>query len=502
MSDKILLVDDHIDELNMLSFIISKHFPQYQLVTALNGKQGIQLYNTMSFDFIITDVQMPIMNGIEMIKIIRIKEPNIPVLFISGFDEFKYVKEAITLQVIEYLLKPIEPKVLVKQIKTIIQNKRINEGHLKEIQELELNTSKHLIVELINGKLYSEFSLEEQQLIIKYTSTSFYIILIEVNVFNSSGYSLIKQFLAKMNKYDYILISPRESLFIIPANKKADLNAIKQEFIEKLDNNLINLVNLYVSRNISHPKNTFEEFSNLKNNTLKNFYEVNSTDNSIAKKDEDFFLYQQTHLENIKQFIHAQNIESLETYLNQLIDDLILETPYSPNYIRFFFSNIFEKIITNFDLNIANYDKIFSQLINSQHISEIKKYIDQIFRDLYEREKILDYSGDLYVNETKKYILNHYNQNFSLEDISDYIGLSPKYISDIFSRNEGVGISKFTNKIRIDKATELLQNTNHNIGQIGLLVGYSNDAYFIRKFKEIIGMTPNAYRIKYYRNEL
>ncbi|OTE88794.1 DNA-binding response regulator, partial [Escherichia coli] len=93
---------------------------EWLIEEAKNGREAWQLFQKQPFDLIITDVKMPFMDGHALVARIKEAVPEIPVMFISGFEDFHYVKKAIQLQAVDYLLKPIDPDDFYEQINKII----------------------------------------------------------------------------------------------------------------------------------------------------------------------------------------------------------------------------------------------------------------------------------------------------------------------------------------------------------------------------------------------
>ena len=102
----ILYVEDDIDIREELSDILQ--FSVENLYVATNGKEGLELYKKHNIDIIITDINMPIMNGLEMIGNIRKDDENIPIIITSAFNDISYLKKAIDLQVDKYINKPVD----------------------------------------------------------------------------------------------------------------------------------------------------------------------------------------------------------------------------------------------------------------------------------------------------------------------------------------------------------------------------------------------------------
>ena len=94
----------------------------------------------------------------------------------------------------------------------------------------------------------------------------------------------------------------------------------------------------------------------------------------------------------------------------------------------------------------------------------------------------------------KQYIHNNYGNDLSLDILSEEIHLSPRYLSALFIEEEGIGINRYIKNIRMQKARELLLETNLKVSDICLKVGYSNLSYFCKTFLENFGVTPDKFR--------
>lgn len=123
MMKKILIVDDEKFIRNGISAIINNNFPDvFQTELAKNGKEALEFMQKTTFDLIITDINMPFMNGIDFIKELRQSKQELTVIVISGYDEFEYARQCMKYGVQNYLLKPINDKELVEVIKENLKN--------------------------------------------------------------------------------------------------------------------------------------------------------------------------------------------------------------------------------------------------------------------------------------------------------------------------------------------------------------------------------------------
>ena len=95
------------------------------------------------------------------------------------------------------------------------------------------------------------------------------------------------------------------------------------------------------------------------------------------------------------------------------------------------------------------------------------------------------------------FIKNHYNQDLTLQIIADHCYMNPSYLSTLFKKTLGIGISNYITQVRISQAAVLLATTNYAVTDIGKRIGYNDPAYFSRAFKRIEGVNPRAYRKKH-----
>ena len=107
---KIIVAEDEPTALNHVCMILAKKCPQYRVVgTAENGQEALDMIQKEAPDVLITDVKMPIMDGIQLVAKVKEEFPEILSVIISGYSDFEYAKGALRSGVCDYLLKPLAP---------------------------------------------------------------------------------------------------------------------------------------------------------------------------------------------------------------------------------------------------------------------------------------------------------------------------------------------------------------------------------------------------------
>ena len=178
-------------------------------------------------DIVITDIKMPFMVGLELSRLLRESMPQIKILILSGYDDFKYAKEAISIGVTDYLLKPITSKKLIEAIKKvsfIIEKERVEEKQLKKqllSQEISHNQAKKSFYNELVTCRYTPIELinRAKELDIELVASSYNIILIKVFLEDatSSEYSVIHKSLNQ--KLDVWCKEHKKSIYLIEKKK-------------------------------------------------------------------------------------------------------------------------------------------------------------------------------------------------------------------------------------------------------------------------------------------
>lgn len=107
----VLVADDEKLERDLIRFLLTRDFPgKFHIMEAAHGEEALTLIRQEKVDILLTDVQMPFRSGIELAQEARLLEPDMEILFFSGFDDFDYVRGALLLRAVNYILKPVNPE--------------------------------------------------------------------------------------------------------------------------------------------------------------------------------------------------------------------------------------------------------------------------------------------------------------------------------------------------------------------------------------------------------
>ena len=117
---KVLLVDDEEEVRNAIEQRINWEELGFEVIgKAQNGVKAMEIAEKLQPDVVITDIKMPYMNGLELARNLKEENPGVRILILTGFDEFEYAKEAVHLEIEEYILKPVNANELSECLKRL-----------------------------------------------------------------------------------------------------------------------------------------------------------------------------------------------------------------------------------------------------------------------------------------------------------------------------------------------------------------------------------------------
>lgn len=512
---KILIVDDEINIRESMSNFIAKLDLGFECIEiAESGNDGLDKALKLKPDIIVSDIVIPEFNGLELLNKVKYHLPKCKYIMISGHDDVEYFKESIKLDVIDYLLKPIKPtelkNALIKCIEIINKEKK----HLlltKELKKYIYDNSpimkNHYLKMLFSNSNISDIQLNQMRLIDFKLCDSNNIILsnILVNMNNikhtyESDYYVfesqmtidetLKEQSKKWNLNYYNIWEDTGSAIIVFYGMKKSITKNKiLSFYEEIIGILkkINIqVFISISNNIEKIKDIKMHYEKIKRSN-KNIL-LTGYNNVIFSSDTYMLEYEEhSYSKEFNKLLEKYNLRNCDDVSNVDLDTIKMDIAieiliYINKYCK---DNGIESIID------------YSKLFNLSTISEFDKFYYDNWKTI---ENILINRRvtrtEYIINSIVNYIDEFYTQNIGVSTIADYINISPNYCGAIFKEQKDEKINEYINKVRIEKACELIKNTDYSISDISNMVGYVSNGYFTKLFKKQIGYTPSEYRDK------
>ena len=507
---KILIVEDEVNAREGLGNLLGKLSDNYIVCgKASDGEQGLILAKEHKPDLIFTDIEMPKLNGLDMLEKIKEDGQDPYVIILSGYSDFKYAQKGIKLGVEEYLLKPITYSALKSSMEQIERKFNLKKAEMlvegipkeeilgqvllnkgknldKFYKIIESNIKQHENMYLVNLYLRDEAE-EKSEFIIKEIydfmkqykiEIVYYSVLKEYNylpIFINTTIAFLE--FIKMLKYN-LLFSLRKSGFSSITASIINLNGLDE--IGNSFNKIQRLSRWPIV--LGNDEVIYEELiSKLKINQCNYPREI---ENEVLKA-----------IKNNDQSRLVDSNEKFVSYLKANVYDPVDIIDICSKYI---FSILTISKGCNNDLYTEfKNEGILDSIKICCTFDELKERLDYVINKVGKSNDAGSSANSLIVRKTINYIKEYYSDKVSLEEIANGMNITPEYLSRLFTKELGKSFSDYLKEFRIEKAKELLANKKMKIYEIAEKVGYSDSKYFCKVFKEYTGMSPKEY-MKFY----
>lgn len=532
----ILLVDDEILIREAISENIKWEELGFKLIgTCQNGKEAIDFLEDNHVDVLLTDIWMPIVDGIELIKYTYNNFPEISVIVFSGFDEFEYAQKAIRYNVEEYILKPVTAAELSKTLTDVKarRDKRIEkENNWNKINETykknKIYIKSKLLIEFITGKKTLKDSAHElESFNIELNENYYRVAIIELkggydyleeneeknhncSLMSFSVYNISEEVL-KNSQAGIVCLSNDNKLYILlKSNSLADIKSKAKEICldikGKVKEYLQVDISITIGTTVTNKENIYKSYE-LANTAIK--YQYILGEHSVIDGEE---------IQNLgngeKKYI------DLDNYINDLSKGIMTNDMKMINQTV---NSLKDKLDLNFStktLTISYLQRIVLDLTDEVSVSDLLQSQDGLYKEeiLADLAKTLTLSSGINIlkdychnvastlmiqkgSTNKKRALlamdfiekNHGDPSLSLSEVCLYLNISSSRFSTIFKDETGQTFMEFLTRIRIEKSKVLLENSDLKHYEIAVKVGFSDPQYFSVVFKKITGQSPTEY---------
>ena len=530
----VLLVDDEEEVIQVIMKKLDWEQLGFSIVGyACNGVKAFEMVEDYQPDVVMTDIKMPYMNGMQLSHRIKTQYPDTKILIFTGFDEFEYAKEAVHLEVEEYILKPVNSLELSKvftQLKSKldleISEKRnveiLQKYYLESLPLLQANFYSMLMEGRIREEELPKF-LADYQLsfqgpffccLVVHTSVSqvpegMNPVLLTISVRKQAEEHLGTKWQAKAFPYleNIVLIAQLGSESeIIELTDDCDrfckyarhiIGAVVTVGIGQVCGSVAGLSGSYASARTAVSYRVLYGASraiNMKENVPQEVSKPGQTDDARLS-----YLFKMIRLGSEEDIA-----EAVSGYLHQ--------AAFQDRTLKQYHVDIMEMIsaLYRFAINQEIRTEVFPEnmkVLYARLLDMDKAALEKWLTDtsLSFHEELLDArnrSTKSFVSKAKEYVHNNYaDEMLSLDGVCQVLGVSNSYFSTIFKKKTGNSFIGYLTDYRMDQASRLLIETNDKSYMIARQVGYTDPNYFSYVFKRRFGVSPSRYRTEHTEGE-
>ena len=494
----ILIADDEKIERRGIRSLLGREQIQAEILEASNGKEALELVKQHKPDIVFSDIKMPFMTGLELAEQVGAVSPDTIMIMFSGYSDFEYAREAIKSGVMDYVLKPIDPAEfkasLHRALERIEEREQSDEQSRKNQDFLE----EYFLQKFLTGR---QEALEEaaELLDVSWWHTVRRVVLLETatDFFEGVKEDFPELLHAELQvPFRYLNLEPSRSLLFFDADVKVDFRVMAQHIHDFLHSRLhadcFVAVCGELESGLQLPEGFREAESLMEHRFYRQDLRVFLPDMNLSGKDNYEVV---VHLlEKMEEDIRLRDITHLWEHFRMFSQQKHSGGQISHIFIRFSCSNIVKELYRGMNLPQERCSDVIEQLYRCGSIAEILAILEICIRTYEETMFANRSSARSDVEKVKSYIYEHYADELSVEILGEKVFLSPGYVSYIFKKETGEGLSHFIRVYRLEQAKQLLQTSNRKIVQICKACGFTNASYFCKSFREYYGCSPERFR--------
>lgn len=527
---KILIIDDDFQVLEGMKKSIPWETIDAELAgEASDGVEGLDMVRQTEPDIVITDIYMPVMNGLEMIEKLREADFRGEIIILSGYADFQYARQAMRLGVTDYLSKPVTIEELGEVLSKVV--KELESKELKKLEQEEVKrrlmmyepfVHKEWLKSVITGTFDPSLAFESIQrseymhwlernhmvMGIELTSTvrTANLSLIDWNLFRFALANIIREILAEeWSESEYIELHSHHAAVLFSAEPSLNLEEARKK-IHSIGKRIAECVQTYLKLTIRIGLGSLKDnWQEIADSTEEAFLDLLQQTTVDTQGEKSMFLSEKEgairpikfYQELAEAIVYSKEeaaLSIIEAYFQQLKS----VSAVTPAYLQYLCTELWaifayslysvgivlDELVPDMELQkeiaqIQSQEQLKGWLKNKIHLIATSRHWHENFRHKEAVDFMIGYAHE------------HYAEEISLEDMSKQLYLSRNYLNQIFKKATGETFTNYVIRVRMKKAQALLAEGKYLIYEISEKVGYKNVPYFSTIFKKYNGINPS-----------
>ncbi len=482
MQTLLIVEDEKMIRQGIKAMVQRSGVPVELILECSNGVDALNLLQERHVDVMFTDIRMQKMDGIELVRRVNEMEDKPLIVAVSGYDDFSYAVEMLRNGVREYLLKPVERDKIAEILRKLEEELQFRSHETRKDRELGIRQVR----ELVGNRDLTE---EERRLIISKYEPLFYEEDYRVCIFapdeeiDPDGGYLVKD-------------TPEGTALLLEADRV-------QAFLKsELSVKCVGVAGFH--RGLAEVTEGYREASAMRRMAFVRgetciFGETTADQvNENLREKAKAFLTAEERTRRIQLIGTEKTDEVIRRWKNffTALENGQIDLPDFSEEM----SACIAQILEVYRENLTPRDEETARECSTLHTFESLNEYQNTFMDwlLDLNKRLGDRPDDANIRkkivQAKEFILEHYNDDLNMAVVSNYVSMNYSLFSYSFKQYTGQNFVNYLKEIRIEKAKELLAETDMKIVEISQTVGYENEKNFMKIFKAVCGVTPGEYR--------
>lgn len=505
-----------------------------------NGKKAMEVINEKNVDIVLTDIAMPVMNGIQLAENLKTEHSQIKVIFMSCYSDFDYARSAMNLDIYGYVLKPIIPDELLNVIRRLLDEftdeaRKENEKEMmiKQLKETLPMVQDQFLKELLLGNCFEHEDINKRMIFLQLgigPYSSIHVISLAIDDYEKQTETMTAE-----DKY-YISYSVRKvittrgtpNMTVLPVQfsgrnysiivlMKPDMFGENytdiMDLAVEIHTAILSSVKLSTTMGVSKMSKDITKTNELYSQSM------DAIKNQFYGGSNPIIRYEMIEGERYATLHQTVNLEVLYNEIKELVatGDEKADTGFVDKYFQIGKAVLPESYVKSLTFSIVNmiavvmteYEYSFADVFGSEMviweklgrfktIVNVRQWLLNLFKAL--REYFTDKNrsrGSKLVEAVKQFIKDHYHEQITVEYIAKAVYLSQSYANSIVKKETGKSIFDYLLEYRLEMAKKLLMDPESKVSVVSERVGYENKSYFSLMFKKYVGLSPSEYKARY-----
>lgn len=508
MTFKVLLVDDEPGALEGMQLWIDWAELGFEISgTCSNGLEGLRMLEELEPDLVITDVNMPLMDGLEMIATWqRVGTKPVSFVIISGYSEFEYAQKAMRYGITHYLLKPIETEEASRVLRLIYQELQ----HDRERRKISEVASREEVVSLLQKLIAGQSVSDTDRQILEHLSDNREVWSFCLVYSDPAEYTKLREQAAS-------LLADKDAMYLVDMDMYHFGIVFGYTTDQQQENEsrqvLAELSDLYSTSRVFMAMGAEEQsliklehcYTTAREAILYRFYdpEYAGVISYEEVRNRPFHNhYDQIHLmDGITRALSLLDPSGFREAVH-LAEQSFRERLIAPEIVKKIVIHLLYQMIEHMKVSGIEQAEAMTGKYNVPKLSDEVLTLDELMGCLLSCGQdclnllIKEQAGKSQgiVQDINRYIREHYREALTIKKLSEVFYLHPVYLGQLLMKKNGISFNEFVHDLRIKEAAELLQENQYKNSEIAERVGYVNYNQFLKQFEKRMHMSPNEYK--------
>jgi len=521
---RVLLADDEEYDLQGLQRFVPWAQLEMEVVASVNsGFAALDYIQNEAIDLLITDIRMPNMSGLELARKVLEIWSDVQIVFISGYEDFQYAKQALALNACSYILKPVDDTELLSVLKNV--KSRLDQNNIRKQTEMDYQQNaviikNQMMVELLTGAIHQEdITYIEEKYNMQCGDSPFRAAVVEIDDFswklnpyqNDERSKILQELVDRIttlcNEHHiqhFCKISTYRIGIVIDWGIE-QCKLVFADWVHDVSRSFPLTITIAIGNHV-FSLHELKDSYNQAENALE--YKMFAGKSKVI----DYAGIGKNQLQDTKNFelqLDALFVSIMNYELVRIDDEIdklftLVKSFRSKITVQHFVVSLIVKLDTHLNsLNESIYQMLGVEMKNLdilfqfETINDIRSWLTRRLFEISEKLQLKKEKGNQkLITEVIHYIRQQLQNNITLRDIANVFSFSPNHLGFLFKEETGKSFTDYVIHLRMEHACQLLKDPKLKVYEVADQVGYRNLTYFSRQFRKEFGLSPGEYRKK------